>query len=40
MEEVHILNRVTAKLPFTAVDDFVQKEETRLRHRVLDLRYS
>ena len=39
MEEVQVLNRVTAKLPFTAVDDFVQKEETRLRHRVLDIRY-
>ena len=39
VEKVQVLNKVSVKLPFTAVDDFVQKEETRLRHRVLDIRY-
>ena len=38
VEEVEVLNRVTARLPFTPADEFVQKEETRLRHRVLDIR--
>ena len=40
VEEVDVLNRVQAKLPFTPADDFVQREETRLRHRVLDLRWA
>ena len=39
VEQLDVLNRVHAKLPFTPADEFVQKEETRLRHRVLDIRY-
>ena len=40
VEAVTILNTVTRKLPFLpADDDATPGEETRLRHRVLDLRY-
>lgn len=40
-DAVTILNAVTSKLPFLPAEDATQlSEEVRLKHRVLDLRYS
>ena len=35
-----VLNPVAGLLPFLPADDTVPREETRLRHRTLDLRYA
>ena len=35
---VQVLNSVSGSLPFLPADDTVPREETRLRHRTLDLR--
>ena len=40
-DAVTILNAVTSKLPFLPAEDTTQlSEEVRLKHRVLDLRYT
>ena len=39
VEDVQILNTVSQKMPFLPGDDVQLSEETRLRNRILDLRY-
>lgn len=39
VEDVEILNTVSQMLPFLPAEETVVGEETRLRNRVLDLRY-
>ena len=40
VEDLAVLNSVSGSLPFLPVDEMMPREETRLRHRVLDLRYA
>ncbi|KAK9824897.1 hypothetical protein WJX74_004037 [Apatococcus lobatus] len=40
VEKLQVLNPVAGLLPFLPADDTVPREETRLRHRTLDLRRS